>query len=54
MKRENDVMFFRDEEKTSRMVSILLQEIQNNFGGLVACIKDKYPKCFYSEMNLAI
>ena len=42
---KKNIMFFRD-EKDIKSGQYSLAKIQNNFGGLMAYIKDKYPKCF--------
>ena len=49
---KKNIMFFRDESDIKNG-QYTLAKIQNNFGGLVAYIKDKYPKCFIlNEMPL--
>ena len=49
---KNNVMFFRDENDI-KSGQYTLAKIQNNIGGLMAYIKDKYPKCFIlNEMPL--
>ena len=42
---KKNIMFFRDENDI-KSGQYTLAKIQNNFGGLMAYIKDKYPKCF--------
>ncbi len=42
---KKNVMFFRDENDI-KSGQYTLAKIQNNIGGLMAYIKDKYPKCF--------
>ena len=41
---KKNIMFFRDENDI-KSGKYSLAKIQNNFGGLVAYIKDKFPKC---------
>ena len=41
---KKNIMFFRD-EKDIKSGQYTLAKIQNNIGGLMAYIKDKYPKC---------
>ena len=41
---KKNIMFFRD-EKDIKSGQYSLAKIQNNFGGLMAYIKDKFPKC---------
>ena len=49
---KKNIMFFRDENDIKNG-QYTLAKIQNNIGGLVAYIKDKYPKCFIlNEMPL--
>ena len=49
---KNNIMFFRDENDIKNG-QYTLAKIQNNIGGLMAYIKDKYPKCFIlNEMPL--
>ena len=49
---KKNIMFFRDESDIKNG-QYTLAKIQNNIGGLVAYIKDKYPKCFIlNEMPL--
>ena len=49
---KNNIMFFRDENDI-KSGQYTLAKIQNNIGGLMAYIKDKYPKCFIlNEMPL--
>ena len=49
---KKNIMFFRDENDIKNG-QYTLAKIQNNIGGLMAYIKDKYPKCFIlNEMPL--
>ena len=49
---KKNIMFFRDESDIKNG-QYTLAKIQNNIGGLVAYIKNKYPKCFIlNEMPL--
>jgi len=42
---KKNIMFFRDENDI-KSGQYSLAKIQNNIGGLMAYIKDKYPKSF--------